>query len=697
MAQISSTTGLISGINISDLVSKLMAISQKPRNALSSRNDDLTKQQTANTELAALLYSVKYISDNLGKAEVYGKTDVTSSNSSVISVKSTGTPAVGSYVYTALRKAQNQQLLSSGFESASDAIGTGKITFRFGNDVEHAINLSDLGGGAGFSAGKILITDRSGARAEIDLTAAQTIDDVLAAINNNTTINVTAELVGDRIQLTDNTHQTSSNLKVQQVGTGNTAASLGLSNINVAADTALGQDIIYLSRNLDLNALNDGLGVETNTVLPDISYKLHDGTAGEIDLSEIISGSSTVNKERTLGEIMDKINAAAPGKLKVEIAPDGQRLILTDLTQSLPGSDEFQVTSLNDSPALKMLGLDSSAVDGVITGSRIISGGKTVLLSSLNGGKGLGQLGTINLTDRNGGSANVDLSQAETLEDVINAINSAGVQITAKVNQARNGIELADTSGSTNSNLIVANGDAANTADKLQIAVDDAVNSVNSGDLHLKIIGLNTKLADLNGGAGVTTGKFRITNSTGASDIINVNSNVQTVGDLLKAINFSSAQVLAEINGTGDGIVIRDSNGGSGTLKVEEYGSTTAGDLNLLGGAKTVDISGQTTQVIDGSTTHTIDLSEGDTLQDLRDKINQLNAGLSASIFNDGSNKPYRLLLASSQTGNAGKIMLDTSQAAINFDELVQAQRCAISHGPDEFFRKKYTGHLAQQ
>ncbi len=93
------------------------------------------------------------------------------------------------------------------------------------------------------------------------------------------------------------------------------------------------------------------------------------------------------------------------------------------------------------------MGLTGTAVDGVITGRRIISGANTVLLSSLGGGKGLGELGAINLTDRNGASATVDLSNAETLEDVIEAINAAPVQITARVNQARNGIELMDTSG----------------------------------------------------------------------------------------------------------------------------------------------------------------------------------------------------------------------------------------------------------
>ena len=70
------------------------------------------------------------------------------------------------------------------------------------------------------------------------------------------------------------------------------------------------------------------------------------------------------------------------------------------------------------------------------------------------------------------------------------------------LNQARNGIELYGHQRRNYGNLIVANGDATNTADKLQIAADSALGNVNSGDLHLQIIGLNTKLADLNGCTG---------------------------------------------------------------------------------------------------------------------------------------------------------------------------------------------------
>ena len=82
------------------------------------------------------------------------------------------------------------------------------MSFRYGIDVANAADLETIDGGLGFTAGKIRITDRSGASAEIDLSAAQNIDDVLAAINNASAINVLATADGDRIRLTDKTGQT---------------------------------------------------------------------------------------------------------------------------------------------------------------------------------------------------------------------------------------------------------------------------------------------------------------------------------------------------------------------------------------------------------------------------------------------------------------------------------------------------------
>jgi len=806
MGQIQTNIGLITGMPIGDTVDSLMVLAGKPRDMLLERTERLQQEQAAVTELSAMLLTVKYVTDSLGKEELYDKRDVLSSNPDVLSATVDGRPPMGSYQFTPLRTVQSQQLLSSGVESDTAPLGGGKLTFRFGNNVEHSASLDLFNAGQGIARGHILITDRSGARADVDLSVAETIDDVLEAVNNNHAINVTAVIHGDRIRLIDNTGQTVSNLKVQESAGGSTAASLGLANINVNADVADGQDMIRLYEGLDLDRLNDGSGMRIDTVFSEIKFTLRDGTEGEIDFSKIPAGGTTELKETTLGDVLEVINAAAPEKLRAQIAPDGDRLMIADLTQ---GSEAFKLetpSSWGHVRALEDLGLDGrEAVDGVITGRRILAGAKTVLLSSLGGGVGLGQLGALTLSDREGRSDTISLAGAETLEEVIQQINDSSVSIVARVNGARNGIELIDTTGSQAANLIVAGADDTETAEKLGIEVDDAVTRHNSGDLHLQVIALNTRLDDLNGGAGVARGTFLIQDSANKQRRIDLRGDeIQTVGDLAQAIRRTDLSVYAEINETGDGIRLVDHAHGQGTLMVFEGDTTTASDLNLFQYATEALVDGDVRQVIDGAMTRTIeinddalrvsdetlledynsgegvargtfliydssgqyakldlaaeniqtvgqlidainqlsidveasinytddgilikDLADGErtmrifegnsttaadlhllnptretliegekhqvvngrvssgvsSLDDLRKAINGLNAGVTATTFVDGSSRPFRLSLISDRAGRAGELMIDTSQIGFSMEETVRARDALLVFG----------------
>ena len=683
MGRIQTNIGLITGMPIGETVAKLMALAAKPRNLLEERTATLRQEQVAITELSAMLASVGFVTGRLGKEKTFDKRTVTSSDSAALSATLTGEPAKGSLQFTPLQTVQQQQLLSRGLKSDTASMGGGKLTFRFGDHVLRSADLDQFGGGDGVARGTFRITDRSGATADIDLATARTVEDVIKAINGATQISVTATVSGDRLRLTDNTGQTLSNLKVQEVGGGTTAASLGLDGIDLAANSADGRDMLWLTEDMDLDLLGDGNGVHVDRVSKDISYQLRDGiTSGEIDLSPIIVGGSDVDTETTLGEIIAVINAAEPGKLRAEIAPDGDRLILTDMTT---GSDTFQVSSINDSTIVEDLGLTGPSEDGVITGRRIIAGARTVLISSLNGGNGPGQLGTLELTDRGGASDTVDLSAADTLEEVIDLINSADVGIAAAVNEARNGIQLVDTTGASASNLIVANADQTATAEKLRIAVDADVTTAGSGDMHLQIISYNTRLEDLNGGAGVTRGKIEIVDSRGVQSTLDLTGDgVLTVGDVIRRINWLSAEVHAEINQTGDGIRILDNAGGDGTLQVRETSWHTAAELHLLGEAVEVDVDGELTQVIDGSTTYTIELDEDESLQDLSTKINELAGGLQTAVFSDGSAKPFRLSAVSRQAGSAGQLVIDTSGLNLTLEETVRGRDALLVLGtPD--------------
>jgi flagellar hook-associated protein 2 len=466
----------------------------------------------------------------------------------------------------------------------------------------------------------IRITDRAGNVADINLRAARTIDDVLAAINNNSDVSITASVSGDALKLTD-TSGGSGNLRVQNVGGGTTATGLGLASINVAASTATGSDVLTLHSGTKLAQLNDGTGVELQSG-NDLHFTFRDETTLDVDL-----GAAT-----TLGEVLTAINAANPAKLSAVISADGNRLQLTDLTT---GAGTFSASNVGTGSAAKSLGLTTTAAGGTITGRRLISGLRDTLVGSLNGGQGLGTLGVVNITNRNSVLSNVNLSAAETLADVVAAINAQATGVTASINSVRNGIVLTDTTGATASNFIVANGDANNSATALGIVANVAATTVNSGSLDRQQLGRATLLSSLNQGEGIDLGDITIVDTAGnigAVDLNTAGNEAKTLGDVIDRINaLSSTQVEARINATGDGILLVDQAGGSGTLEVKEVGiHTTARDLRLLGTGVAGTVDGLPATVIDGTSRFSVDLSDfedpGATI-----KLSSLNGGTGVS------------------------------------------------------------------
>jgi len=94
-------------------------------------------------------------------------------------------------------------------------------------------DLSALNGGAGVDTGKIQITDRSGASAEIDLGSITTVQGILNMINSTSGISVTASAnaTGDGILLTDTSGGTGK-FTVEDLDGGTLAADLGLAQSN---------------------------------------------------------------------------------------------------------------------------------------------------------------------------------------------------------------------------------------------------------------------------------------------------------------------------------------------------------------------------------------------------------------------------------------------------------------------------------
>ncbi|OYW23774.1 MAG: hypothetical protein B7Z55_03190, partial [Planctomycetales bacterium 12-60-4] len=516
MSGIKASTGLISGLDIGGIVDALINAERGPARRLETK---LTNTQSVIAGLGALQAQLLTLSTNvqsLSNRRTFTSLAVQNSAPDQLTVTSKTGSIAGNYQFQSVRLVSSQRSLSRGFANAdTQQIGTaGQLTITREGFLSRPAKLEVLNSAQGVRRGSIRVTDRSGASADVDLTNAVTVQDVVTAINGSG-LGVTAKTVQGRIVLNDTTGQSAANLSVADLGSGHTAADLGIRQ-SVAATTLTGDDVFQVTSDFTYALLNDGNTLRNISGEPDLQISLADGTTLDVDLD----GTATV------GDALGKINnhEANGGKLVAEL--QNGRLVLTDTTS---GGGTLNVSNLNNSNAKDVLGLAPDAVAGVITGQQLAAGANSALLRNLRGGQGIDQLGSISLTDRTGATATIDLSSAESLDDVLEAINTAktvgdvSLQLSARLNAQGNGIEVVDTSGATASNLIIADvGGSTVTAD-LGLTVDSAVTSIDSGALRLRIVNESTSLSSYSPrGTAVSQGSFRITDSAGNQAVISV-------------------------------------------------------------------------------------------------------------------------------------------------------------------------------
>ena len=263
-------------------------------------------------------------------------------------------------------------------------------------------------------------------------------------------------------------------------------------------------------------------------------------------------------------------------------------------------------------------------------------------LSSLNGATDEGvSLGSFTLSNGTT-SATIDLGSAQTLGDVVNDINSAGIGgITASLSGT--GIVL---SGAATDNITVTDIDGGNSAADLGIATAPAGagegNQVTGSTLNPQLIE-TTPLSSLNGGAGIDPSGLIIT-SNGVSKTI-VPPAGGDVQSLLDEINGSGLGVVASINSTGNGINVQSNTQGV-TMTIGENGGQTATELGIRSYSPSTELSqlnngqgvgtapnGQTgdfTITAASGANFTVSIAGAKTVQDVLSDIN--NAASSAGV-----------------------------------------------------------------
>lgn len=657
MSGISAGTGLISGLDTGSLIDQLMQIEARPRTRLQQRVQILESQKSAFLDINAKLLGLETSANNFLDEDSFGQKTATSSRPSILKASADANAPLGSFQFSVSRLVSTHQLITRGFTD-DDAATLGQaatITVESADArLDRETELSQLNGFEGVQRGRIRITDRSGASADIDLSRAVTVDDALREINNAAGIAVTASIDRDRLVIEDNTGQAVGDLVVANRGNTRTATDLGIAGASAGTDAITGQQINLISGLTPLSALNDGLGVRARGGgLTD--FQVSDGTSAfDVKLGDA----------QSVQAVLDAINNAAGNTSVVaSIGDDGVGL-------KLEGAGPLSVAAVGGSRAAADLGLEGSG-GAVYDGDRVLAAMNSKLIRNLSGAAGL-NIGTVSF-DTGSGPQAVDLAAARSFSELVDAINEAGVGVTASINNAGNGVEVASDNGAP---LTIAD-DSGNLADTLNLAGAFADGVADSGDLDVTYLSENTRLDDLNAGAGVAAGKFTIIDSAGARATVDLTQGESTVQQVIKEINSRPVGVTASINETGDGILLTDTAGGAGSLAVEEEdGGTTAADLGILG----TDDDGDGR--IDGSFERTVEIEADDTLTDLADKLNAADVGLSATVINDGTAAaPFRISITSESTGRAGRLLFDDGGLDLGAQTLVEGRNAVAFFG----------------
>lgn len=282
------------------------------------------------------------------------------------------------------------------------------------------------------------------------------------------------------------------------------------------------------------------------------------------------------------GDVVSALNAAAAGAgLTVGPGNDFNASLTPNGIQLSVGGGTVTVSEVGAGTTARDLGILGTGA-GMLVGQDLdplITG--TTPVAALFGGGGA-VLQSIRLA--NGTLvADVDLSSAQTVQDILNAINNAGVQVQARINDSSNGIDVLNRlSGS----LMSIGENGADTANLLGI----------------RSLYADTPLTQLNNGAGITTmpGKddFRIIAKDGGTVDVSLDG-ARTIQDVLDRINAAATaagvNVNADLAAVGNGIRINDNTGGGGTLQIQKLNLSPAIDglgLNVVADPAATEIVG---------------------------------------------------------------------------------------------------------
>lgn len=221
----------------------------------------------------------------------------------------------------------------------------------------------------------------------------------------------------------------------------------------------------------------------------------------------------------------------------------------------------------------------------------VSSANNGTLLSSLNGGSGV-PAGDFTIVDRSGASATITVTAGMAaggdVEDVISAINAAGINVSASVSSDGTGLVLTDSTATPVRALSIVDG-GNGTAQALGIAGSRNTSVFTGDDIDPDISG-STLVSDLYAGDGMTLDDIVIVNG-GASATVSF-AGATTVQDVINNINAAGAaiNVSVALDSSGRKLSITSTNPNTIAFAKEAGTGDTAELLGIGGGRNAIPI-----------------------------------------------------------------------------------------------------------
>lgn len=506
-------TGLISNLDTDTIINALVEMRRGPLNLLEQKKAVQNNKMVALQNLNARMLNFSVAAQSLSRSTTFQTFRATSTNASVVSASTNSTAAAGSHTVIVNTLAQAQSFAGDIFESNTDALGLSG-QFRLDGrliTVNSTDSLNTIAASINSQAGstvrasvlqvgdeqfRLTISRRAtGAESAALYTAdGGTLLQDLGLTTGSTTV---ANPVTNGGQSGAWTSETAAVGTLLGLGTsapsGTVTLDDGTGPIQVAID--LGTDSLQaiataINNEAALQGSPIAASVETETVGGILQFRLQIAGAADVtftddqnvlqtleilrpeladevqagqDASFSVNGVAITRNTNLVSGVITGVtlllNSTDPGNpvtLTISQSSDNATAAIQSFVDTYNSARSYvrEATAYNPETRVAGVLLGDSAVMAVernmfdIVGARVAN----VLLkdlSVLNAGAGV-DTGKINITDRSGAAAEIDLSSITTVQGIINTINStSGISVTASANSTGDGILLTDTSGGT--------------------------------------------------------------------------------------------------------------------------------------------------------------------------------------------------------------------------------------------------------